>query len=402
MQHTMNPTRVHPADHSALWESLPALQQPHWRDHAEYALVRRHLTTARPLVSAPEVLAATRALASVASGSARVLQIGDCAESFADATAARTALKVAVINQLAERMGERTGQDVVRFGRMAGQYAKPRSSPTELVDGITLPPYRGDLVNSIEPNALARRHDPRRMLRAHQAGGVVMDALRRHWRQAALPAAGGPWSSHEALVIDYESPLVRVDPLTGQEYLGSTHFPWIGERTRQLDHAHVRLLMSVVNPIACKLGPTAAPDEVVRLCALLDPYRVPGRLTLIIRMGQSAIARSLPAITRAVRRAGHPVVWLCDPMHGNTVRTSCGRKTRRLDEMISEATAFRRLLEADHFHPGGLHLEVASTDVTECVGGDVRDERALGHRYETLCDPRLNPEQALELLDSVF
>lgn len=402
MPHTMDLTEVRPVEQNAPWESLPAAQQPDWRTDTEFARIRHDLATAPPLVTESEVATAHRALETVASGSAMVLQVGDCAESLGDANRSDTARKVAVINALAGHLSARTALDVVRFGRMAGQYAKPRSNPVEMVDGVGIPPYRGDLINSIEPNAVARKHDPRRMLQAYQASAVVLDTLRSRWRHTHNPVLGGPWSSHEALVIDYEGPLVRVDPATGHRYLGSTHFPWVGDRTRQLDHAQVGLLASVRNPVGCKIGPTADPQSVVDLCAVLDPERVPGRLTLITRMGRASIADVLPAIADAVRRAGHPVVWVCDPMHGNTVRTSSGRKTRHLTDLILEAKAFRRILQEHRLHPGGLHLEVAATDVTECVGGQVADEEALSHRYESLCDPRLNPDQALGLIDAVF
>ncbi|TWP44040.1 3-deoxy-7-phosphoheptulonate synthase [Lentzea tibetensis] len=380
------------------WDSLPAVQQPNWHDHSEYRRVSMELAAARPLVTESEVGAAARALAEVAAGDARALQIGDCAESFADAYAPRTAAKVAVLNDLADRFTKRVDQEVLRFGRMAGQYAKPRSSPFEVVSGVELPAYRGDMVNAAAPNVFSRQHDPRRMLRGYEASADILADLRTHWDKDA--ARRGPWVAHEALLLDYEGALVRSG--RSGDYLSSTHFPWIGERTRQLDHAHVALLASVTNPVGCKIGPTVSPAEVVELCELLDPERTPGRLTLIVRMGVAAIAEALPPIVHAVRRAGHLVVWLNDPCHGNTVKTDCGRKTRLLGDMINEATLFRNILESAHLHAGGLHLEVAADDVTECIGGSVADARALGERYESLCDPRLNPDQAAELIDTVF
>lgn len=388
-------------------ESPPASQQPDWHTHPDFGRVHGALLSARPLVSAAETEAAREALAAVASGFARVLQAGDCAESFADSGPARTREKVAVLGRLAEQLGRRTSQDVVRFGRMAGQYAKPRSRPTETVGGAEIPVYRGDSVNSAAPDVHARRHDPHRMLRAYGASAKVMGALRGHrWDAAQDPGSGegwrGPWSSHEALVLDYENALVRRDPATGRRFLGSTHFPWAGARTRQPGGAHVRLLSSVSNPVGCKIEPSATPREVVRLCEVLDPDRVPGRLTLIVRMGKASVAEALPPIVRAVRRSGHPVVWLSDPMHGNTFRTGSGIKTRHLGDLIEEARCFRQVVEDAGMHAGGLHLEVASGEVTECLGGPVRDEAALEERYESLCDPRLNPVQALELIDTVF
>jgi 3-deoxy-7-phosphoheptulonate synthase len=393
----MQPTTSQPAN-TLTWESLPAVQQPTWRNHSEYVRVTGELAAARPLVAESEVTEAASALTEVARGNSRALQIGDCAETFADARAAVTEAKVAVLNDLADRLAKRTDQEVVRFGRMAGQYAKPRSSPLEIVDGAELPVYRGDMVNSASPNVFGRVHDPRRMLRGYDASAAVLASLRTHWDRDS--SARGPWVAHEALLLDYESALVRQG--NGGPYLSSTHFPWIGERTRQVDHAHVALLASVTNPIGCKIGPTSTPAEIVELCDRLDPYRVTGRLTLIVRMGVRDIAEALPPIVHAVRRAGHPVVWLNDPCHGNTVQTAGGRKTRYLAEMIAEARLFRAVLEDARRHAGGLHLEVAANDVTECVGGAVRSESMLDTRYETPCDPRLNPDQAAELIDTVF
>ncbi|WP_314173793.1 3-deoxy-7-phosphoheptulonate synthase [Streptomyces winkii] len=388
-----------PAGPAATGAAAP--QQPDWADHPDLPLVRGQLAAAQALVTAEEVAAARRALASAARGSARVLQAGDCAESFADGDSARTASKAAVLASLAGRLRERTGEDVVVFGRMGGQYAKPRSRPAETVNGVELPAYRGDLVNSATADARSRRHDPRRMLRAYGAASRVLEALRAGYGHGGR-AAGGPWVCHEALVLDWEESLLRTDPVTGRRFLSSTHFPWAGARTRQPEGAHVRLLASVVNPVGCKVGPSADPRDVVRLCEVLDPEREPGRLTLIVRMGAAALPRLLPEVVRRVRRAGHPVVWLSDPMHGNTVRTPSGLKTRHLDDMIEEARGFVRVVESAGAHPGGLHLEVADRDVTECVGGPVAGESALGARYESLCDPRLRPEQARMLIDAVL
>ncbi|RZU54187.1 3-deoxy-D-arabinoheptulosonate-7-phosphate synthase [Krasilnikovia cinnamomea] len=344
-----------------------------------------------------EIAAAHRAIATVAAGDARLLQAGDCAESLAESGPAATAAKVAVLADLGDLVTRRTGDAVVLFGRLAGQYAKPRSQPTETVHGVELPVFRGHLVNAPEPDPHARAADPRRLIEAYRASARVLAGLRTHRQRGDA----GPWASHEALVLDYESPQVRRGEWSGERYLASTHLPWIGERTRQLDHAHVRLLASVTNPVACKVGPGATPDDVVALCAALDPGRTPGRLTLIARMGAERVGALAP-IARAVRRAGHPVVWLCDPMHGNTVRTRSGKKTRQLATMIREASRFRATVEGLGLHPGGLHLEVATTEVTECVGGPVPDEDAVGGRYESLCDPRLNPAQARELIRCVF
>jgi 3-deoxy-7-phosphoheptulonate synthase len=232
------------------------------------------------------------------------------------------------------------------------------------------------------------------MLCAYQASAQVLDALAEDRRRRA---PGGPWSSHEALVIDYEGSAIRTDPETGSSFLGSTHLPWVGERTRQPGSAHVRLLSSVRNPVGCKLGTTIRAADVVRLCALLDPDRTPGRLVFIVRMGAAHIRAALPPIVSAVRSAGHPVTWVSDPMHGNTTTSALGLKTRHLPDIVAEAVAFRSILQRLGEHPAGLHLEVAVSEVTECVGGAVREEM-LTHRYTTLCDPRLNPEQAHELI----
>lgn len=383
------------------WAGLPAAQQPDWRSHPVHQRVLQRLTTAPALVDLAGVRLARTALAAVSAESARLLQIGDCAEAFADCTPSRITDKIAAMNRVADAFSSRVGQEVVRVGRLAGQFAKPRSQPTEIVDGVTLPAFRGHLVNSEKAHPAARRHNPVRMLRAYRLGRTAMGVLDAERARGDHPALG-PWSSHDALVIDYEGALVRCDPDTGERFLGSTHFPWVGERTRQVDHAHVRLLASVVNPVACKIGPDTSPDDVVALCAALDPDRTPGRLTLIVRMGRARIAEALPPLTRAVKRAGHPVVWLSDPMHGNTVRLGDGRKTRYLPDVVAETNDFTRLLEKARLHPGGLHLEAGAAGITECVGGAVPDEAALHRNYTTLCDPRLNLDQALELVEAVF
>ncbi|MDQ0940760.1 3-deoxy-7-phosphoheptulonate synthase [Streptomyces sp. V1I1] len=386
----------------AEWEALPAAQQPDWRAHPAYQSVRDKLSTAAPLVLPGEIRELRAELAEVAAGSARVLQMGDCAESFYESTPEDTALKITALDRLAERFSGRVGQKVLKIGRLGGQYAKPRSQPFAVVDGVELPAFRGHMVNAEGPSAEARRHDPLRMLWAYHFSDEVHQALRAHRGEASRAAHPGPWSSHDALVMDYSGPLVRVDEPTGDRFLGTTHFPWVGERTGGIGEAHVKLLSLVTNPVACKIGPRSTPESVLGLCALLDPHREPGRLSLIVRMGRDTIGTALPPVVRAVRDAGHPVVWLCDPMHGNTVRLPSGTKVRYLDDLVAEAIEFRRILEDQGRHAGGLHLETAAYDVTECVGGPVaRDEDVTGN-YTTLCDPRLNFEQAVELVDRVF
>ena len=354
------------------WESVPAEQQPQWAGHPAYHRTRHVLGAADPLVLPGELDAVRFALGAVAAGQATLLQLGDCAESFYECTPAHTAEKLDVLDRLAEALEGLLGHEVVRVGRIGGQFAKPRSQPTERRGDVEIPSFRGHLVNSEVPTLAARQHDPRRMLWAYEASGKVLRLVGAHREQrvptataSGPPAWTGPWSSHEALVIDYERCLVRVDEATGLEYLASTHLPWIGVRTNQPDYAHVRLLATVTNPVGCKIGPSTAPETVVRLCELLDPDREPGRLILIARMGQAAVRDALPPLVRAVREAGHPVVWLSDPMHGNTVAAASGVKTRHLRDIVTEAVAFREILTAEGLHPGGLHLEVAASDLAD-------------------------------------
>jgi 3-deoxy-7-phosphoheptulonate synthase len=378
-----------------------AAQQPEWRSHPHYGEACELLAAAPPLVTVPEIDELHSALARVAAGQAQILQAGDCAESFAETGEEDTRAKLTVLHGLADRLAAATGQPVLRIGRIGGQFAKPRSAAVESVVGMTLPAFRGHMVNSEEPTTRARAHDPRRMAEAYHASRIVLNRVRadRLSRAAAAPRpADGPWSSHDALVLDYETNLVRWSG--GGRFLSSTHLPWIGDRTRQPDSAHVQLLASMRNPVACKIGPTTSAAHLAELCARLDPGRAPGRLTLIVRLGRAAIAATLPALMAAVRARGHPVIWLSDPMHGNTIRVEGNRKTRRLDDVVAEAVQFRRIAESQGAHPGGLHLEVAAAEVTECVGGPVPGVSDLAGRYTTLCDPRLNPSQAAELIEA--
>ncbi|GAA4900232.1 FkbO/Hyg5 family chorismatase [Streptomyces coeruleoprunus] len=384
------------------WDERPAAQQPQWRDHPAYERVRATLTAAPPLVLPSEIDELRDRLADVAAGEAHLLQMGDCAESFYETTPHHTEAKLGALDALAERLGDLTGRSVVRVGRMGGQYAKPRSAPFEVVDGVELPAFRGHMINAEGASAEARAHDPVRMLWAYHFSDEVQHALRHHRvRTASRSTHPGPWSSHDALVMDYIGPLVRMDQATGGLFLGSTHYPWVGERTKGPEDAHVTLLSQVTNPVACKIGPRSTPESVLRLCEVLDPRREPGRLTLIVRMGADAVDTVLPPIVRAVRAAGHPVIWLCDPMHGNTRRLPSGTKVRHLDDLVTEAVRFRDVLHAHGQHVGGLHLETAAEEVTECVGGPISADD-VERRYTTLCDPRLNAEQAAELVDRVF
>ncbi|GAA2102770.1 3-deoxy-7-phosphoheptulonate synthase [Actinomadura alba] len=332
---------------------------------------------------------------------ALVLQLGDCAESFYECAAPHVSEKLRVIDRLGDRFSDLTGQTVIRIGRMGGQFAKPRSQATERHGELTIPSFRGHMINSEIATPVTRKPDPRRMLWAYEASDKVQRVMRTHrQRHGRMPAMDGPWSSHEALVIDYETRLVRRDPDTGDLHLTSTHLPWVGERTRHPAGAHVALLSSVANPVGCKVGPTATPDDILRLCEALNPQREPGRLILIPRMGRNLIREVLPPIVRRVANAGYPVIWLGDPMHGNTVISRLGLKTRYLADVITEALRFRDIIEESRQHAAGLHIEVAAGDVTECIGGSVESEDDLPRHYTSLCDPRLNVDQATELIEA--
>jgi 3-deoxy-7-phosphoheptulonate synthase len=394
------PSSVAEFTRRAAWEDMPAAQQPDWRHHPAYPDACHSLASAQPLVTAIEVRQLRDALTHLTATDALLLQLGDCAESFHECTVEHTWKKLEVIDRLGDRFSELTGRRVVRLGRMGGQFAKPRSQEVERHGADTIPSFRGHMINSDITTSVARRANPRRMVWAYEASDRVqrvMRTYRRRHRRTAIP--DGPWSSHEALVVDYESRLVRRDPDTDDLYLGSTHLPWVGERTRQPAGAHIAMLSSVVNPVGCKIGPAADPDDVLRVCAALDPRREPGRVILIPRMGRDRIVEALPPMVRRVANAGHPVIWLSDPMHGNTVKSVVGLKTRRLRDVITEALRFRDVLEANRQHAAGLHIEVAADDVTECIGGSVEEEH-LQRRYTSLCDPRLNAAQAGELIEA--
>ncbi|MGH9115288.1 MAG: 3-deoxy-7-phosphoheptulonate synthase class II, partial [Acidimicrobiales bacterium] len=388
----------------------------------------------------------TTALAEVAAGKAFLLQAGDCAESFHDFSADSIRDKLKVILQMAVVLTNGGGVPVVKLGRIAGQFAKPRSSATETVDGRPLPSFRGHMVNDDAPTLAARTPDPARMLTAYHQSASTLNLVRaftkggfaalsqvhtwnqqfvagsaggRHYEALAgeidralrfMKACGidlrdeGPlqqvdfWTSHEALVLGYEEAMTRRDSLTGDWYYTSAHLVWVGERTRGVAGAHVGFVAGVSNPVGVKLGPAATPEEAVALCDALDAARVPGRLTLICRLGAANVASRLPALLRAVRDSGHPVVWACDPMHGNTFTGPGGRKTRHFDHVMSEIRDFFAVCREEGVWPGGVHVELTGDDVTECLGGAegiVEDQLDL--RYTTACDPRLNASQALEL-----
>ena len=428
------------------WRDYPALQQPNWPDAGHLDSVTKRLSTLPPLVFAGEARSLTKALGEVVAGRAFLLQAGDCAESFHDQTAASIRERLKVILQMAAVLTYSGGLPVVKVGRIAGQFAKPRSADTEVIDGVELPSFRGHIVNDDAPFADARTPDPERLIAAYQQSAQTLNLLRAFtkggyadisrvhaWTQefvAASPegqryaelAAGidkairfmracgidlekeaqlqqvDLWTSHEALLLHYEEALTRSDTTSGDWYDCSAHMLWIGERTRRIDHAHVQFLKGVKNPLGCKVGPTAQAADVIALCEVLNPDRVPGRLTLIVRMGATKIAAALPPILEAVRDSEHPVVWACDPCHGNTFSAPSGHKTRRFDDVLSEVQQFFAACHASGVHPGGLHLELTGDNVTECLGGSIAVEADhLSGNYRTICDPRLNARQSLDL-----
>ncbi|HBP2627269.1 TPA: phenazine biosynthesis protein PhzC, partial [Pseudomonas aeruginosa] len=370
-----------------------ALQQPEWGDPSRLRDVQAYLRGSPALIRAGDILALRATLARVARGEALVVQCGDCAEDMDDHHAENVARKAAVLELLAGALRLAGRRPVIRVGRIAGQYAKPRSKPHEQVGEQTLPVYRGDMVNGREAHAEQRRADPQRILKGYAAARNIMRHL--GWDAASGQEANASpvWTSHEMLLLDYELSMLREDEQR-RVYLGSTHWPWIGERTRQVDGAHVALLAEVLNPVACKVGPEIGRDQLLALCERLDPRREPGRLTLIARMGAQKVGERLPPLVEAVRAAGHPVIWLSDPMHGNTIVAPCGNKTRLVRSIAEEVAAFRLAVSGSGGVAAGLHLETTPDDVTECVA-DSSGLHQVGRHYTSLCDPRLNPWQAL-------
>jgi 3-deoxy-7-phosphoheptulonate synthase len=442
----VTPERADASWSPADWRDSPADQQPAWPDEAALDQALKHLSGLPPLVFAGEARALTAALAQVAAGEAFLLQAGDCAESFHEFSADTIRDKLRVILQMAVVLTYGSGVPVVKLGRIAGQFAKPRSSPTELVGGVELPSFRGHIVNDDAPTAEARVPDPQRLVAAYHQSASTLNLVRafvkggfadlsqvhvwnqqfvassaegqryeaiageidralRFMKACGIDLAGEAalqqvdfWTSHDALLLGWEEALTRRDSLTGDWYDCSAHFLWIGERTRRLDGAHVAFLAGVHNPIGLKLGPDASADEVLALCQSLNPERIPGRLTLISRMGAQRVADRLPPLLAAVRQAGHPVVWACDPMHGNTFTSGGGRKTRRFDDVLAEIGGFFAAHAAEGTWPGGIHLELTGDDVTECLGGaEEIFEDQLHVRYTTTGDPRLNARQSLDL-----
>jgi 3-deoxy-7-phosphoheptulonate synthase len=427
------------------WRSKPAAHQPAWPDLPDLERVEKELASVPPLVFAGEARDLKEKLAAVSRGDAFLLQAGDCAESFDGFHADAIREKLRVILQMAVVLTYSSGVPAVKVGRIAGQFAKPRSSPTETVDGTELPSFLGHMVNDLPFSEGNRTPDPQRLLQAYHQSASTLNLLRaftkggfadlhrvQAWNQEFVASSNEGqryatlaaeidralrfmestgvssqhpeiheaefFTSHEALILQYEEALTRTDSLTGDWYDCSAHMLWIGERTRQLDGAHVEFLRGVNNPIGCKVGPTATADEVLGLCEALNPDREPGRLTLIVRMGAKNIAEGLPPLLEAVKESGHPVVWATDPMHGNTFTSETGHKTRHFDDVLAEVSGFFQAHRAAGTWPGGIHVELTGDDVTECLGGSAEVvAEDLGKRYETMCDPRLNARQGLDL-----
>ena len=424
------------------YKNLVAAQQPVWTDQAQLELARQELSILPPLVFAGEVDTLRNRLAAAAEGKAFLLQGGDCAETFADATADRIRNRVKTILQMAVVLMYGASLPVVKMGRMSGQFAKPRSSDTETRGDVTLPAYRGDAVNGYDFTPESRATDPSRLVRAYHTSASTLNLIRafttggfadlrsvHEWNKGFtdnpansryeqlageidrairfMAACGADFEalkstefyvSHEALLFDYERPLTRIDSRTGNPYGTSGHFLWVGERTRQLDGAHIDFMKRLRNPIGVKLGPATKAQDVLDLIEKLDPEREPGRLTFISRMGASQIRDKLPALIEAVVKTDAKPLWVTDPMHGNGITTKNGYKSRHFDDVMDEVSGFFDVHKSLGTFPGGLHIELTGDDVAECLGGSEKiDEATLEQHYESLCDPRLNHMQSLEL-----
>ena len=427
------------------WRARPIRQVPSYPDEAALAAIEDRLRTFPPLVFAGEARKLTRQLAEVAEGKAFLLQGGDCAESFAEFHADIIRDTFRVLLQMAVVLTYAAARPVVKIGRMAGQFAKPRSEPVEERDGVELPSYRGDIINGIEFEPVARRPDPERLLQAYSQAAATLNLIRafaqggyadlhrvHRWNLgfvanspqgeryrdfadriaealAFMEACGLSnsvdqvgqtdfYTSHEALLLGYEEALTRIDSTSGEWYDTSAHLLWVGDRTRQADGAHVDFLRGIANPLGIKAGPTMDPAELLELIDSLNPANEAGRLTVICRMGADHVADKLPQLIRAVTREGRLIVWSCDPMHGNTIKSSNGYKTRAFDRVLAEVEQFFAVHQAEGTYAGGIHIEMTGQDVTECIGGAQEiTEHALADRYHTHCDPRLNASQSLEL-----
>jgi 3-deoxy-7-phosphoheptulonate synthase len=428
------------------WQAFPASQQPEWPDGGELDRALKQVSGFPPLVFAGEARSLQASLGHVAAGNAFLLQAGDCAESFEEFSAVNIREKLRVMLQMAVVLTYSLGVPIVKVGRIAGQFAKPRTTPFERVGDLELPAFRGHMVNGSAPTLAARTPDPDRLVQAYHQSASTLNLLRAFvkggfadlnrvhaWTQefVATSPEGQKYdqlaaeidralrfmracgidtesnsrlhevdffTSHEALLLGYEEALTRQDSLTGGWYDCSAHMLWIGERTRELDGAHVEFLRGVGNPIGCKIGPSTTPEYVLELCQLINPAQIPGRLTLISRMGADQVEDKLRPLLRAIRDTGHPVVWACDPMHGNTYTATGGRKTRHFEDICAEIGGFVRAHGIEGTWPGGIHVELTGDDVTECIGGaDKILDSQLDDRYETVCDPRLNGRQSLDL-----
>jgi 3-deoxy-7-phosphoheptulonate synthase len=425
------------------WPSLPAAQQPAWPSRDGLAQAQQILANLPPLVFAGECDELKTKLAAAANGDAFVLMGGDCAETFLANTADSIRARLKTVLQMAIVLTYGASMPVVKIGRIAGQYGKPRSSTDEVVDGVSLPSYRGDAVNGLEFTPESRQPDPMRLVQTYHASAATLNLVRaftqggyadlrqvHSWNQdfvsestpgkryeemaeeidralSFMTACGANpeefkradfYASHEALLLDYEKPLTRVDSRTGNLYDVSGHFLWVGERTRAIDGAHIDFVSKIKNPIGVKIGPKTSEADIIGLLEKLNPEKIPGRLMFITRMGAGNIREVLPKLVAAVQKTDHPVLWVCDPMHGNTKEAASGHKTRLLDDVIDEVRGFFEVHKVSGTHPGGIHIELTGDDVTECLGGiGGVSETDLPFRYETACDPRLNRIQSLDL-----
>jgi 3-deoxy-7-phosphoheptulonate synthase len=425
------------------WPDLPAAQQPAWPSVEGLAQAQQILAGLPPLVFAGECDELKLRLADATNGDAFVLMGGDCAETFVANTADSIRARLKTVLQMAIVLTYGASMPVVKIGRIAGQYGKPRSSSEETIDGVSLPSYRGDAVNGLEFTNEARQPDPMRLVQTYHASAATLNLVRaftqggyadlrqvHSWNQdfvsestpgkryeemaaeidralSFMTACGADpeefkradfYASHEALLLDYEKPLTRIDSRTGNLYDVSGHFVWVGERTRELDGAHIDFVSKIQNPIGVKIGPKTTEADILGLLEKLNPEKIPGRLMFITRMGAGNISEVLPKLVSAVQKTDHPVLWVCDPMHGNTKEAASGHKTRLLDDVIAEVRGFFEVHKSLGTHPGGIHIELTGDDVTECLGGiGGVSETDLPFRYETACDPRLNRIQSLDL-----
>ncbi len=427
------------------WTRYTALQQPNWPDKERYDAVIEEISSLPPLVFAGEIRDLKAMLAKAGKGEAFLLQGGDCSEEFSRCTAPNIRESLKVLLQMAAILTYAGNKPVVKVGRIAGQYAKPRSSDTEMIDGVELPSYRGDMANSIEPDLEARIPDPARMLKGYNMSAATLNLLRAFtrggfgslrrvhaWNQEFVKTSpmgrsyerlatqishalkfmetigistdipqltqAQFFTSHEALFLGYEEALTREDSVDGGWYDCSAHMLWIGDRTRQLDGAHIEFLRGVNNPLGMKVGPKHDVDEILKIVDRLNPENEPGRITLICRFGDGQVEKFLPRLLRAVKVSGHNILWSCDPMHANTFKADSGHKTRDFEKILSELRCFFEIHWSEGTIPGGVHFELTGNNVTECIGGarHLTDDQ-LGQRYLTTCDPRLNAEQSLEM-----